>query len=163
MKISCALSPESVASAIIQVVKYKQMFLRKCDEFCRRIAEEGSAVASSIYGSSVRVTTEPIDNGYKIVANGKAVCFLEFGAGYGADQNHPLANNVTDFQVFPGSYSITHSQQFYLSDRTNPGQGFWYFGGRKYDRVTPRYAMWRAHQHIEREAERIAREVFAHD
>lgn len=160
MKIAMGLSPSSVASAIEQIGRYKSDFEKKRVEFCRRIAEEGSAVAAAYYGSSVKVTTEETETGYAILASGKAVCFLEFGAGYGADAAHPLAANVTAFRVYPGSYSVQNAGQFYTTDRMNPGHGFWLFGGRKYDSVQPRYAMWRARQHITREVERIAREVF---
>jgi hypothetical protein len=42
--------------------------------------------------NDVEVTAEPTENGYKVVASGNAVAFIEFGTGvyYNADASYPI-------------------------------------------------------------------------
>lgn len=43
--------------------------------------------------NDAEVTTEPTENGYRVVASGNAVAFIEFGTGvhYNADASYPIA------------------------------------------------------------------------
>ena len=75
------LDPASVQAAIAQLESYD--LEARVDEICRRIADIGFATASAgfagaIYDGTndVRVTVEPIDNGYAVKANGQAVLFM---------------------------------------------------------------------------------------
>lgn len=128
----------------------------KIDTFIQRLATEGSEVAQRFYGPAVKVEIRP-DNTedtirYWIEAKGRAVCFLEFGAGVTTAKNHPLRLNMP-FKVEPGSWSITHARQFSTF-------GYWIFGQTKLDHVNPRFAMYNATLEIQRKALQIAKEVF---
>ena len=88
----------------------------------------------------------------KLEAIHQAMSFLEFGAGTMANSSHPFAQNM-QFQVYPGSWSETHSQEF----STN---GYWIFGGKKYYFVEPKPGMYEAYKAITQNVYRIAVEVF---
>lgn len=125
----------------------------KSDEFTARLVSEiGKPAAEGAYGSAINVTIERIPRGWQLVANGDAVGFLEFGAGVTADKNHSFAQNAP-FEVYPGSWSKDHAQQF-----TN--NGFWVFGGQQYDRVEPRRGLYKAYAVMLTDMKKIAIEVF---
>ena len=136
--------------------EYEDKLKDKCFEVAQRLAEEiGQPVAQVWFGSEVKVTAKPIGkkkNGYKIIANGKDVCFLEFGAGVTTDTTHPFAKNVS-FDVYPASWSIDHAKQFVR-------KGYWMYRGEKYDAITPMRGMYHAYKAILEEAPRIVEEVF---
>lgn len=48
---------------------------------------------------------------YKLIAEGREVCFYEFGAGIASDPSHPWAKEMP-FSVSPGSWSKDHARQF---------------------------------------------------
>lgn len=145
---------------IQKVIKYcedmSKRFSRKTDEICKRIAEEGADIARIAYGSPVNVTVERNEdgNGYKIVASGRAVAFLEFGAGYGVDPTNGLAKEATakGLPVYEGSWSEQDKQQFVRWK-------FWIFGGQIMNTVPARNALWEADKVMCAEAARIAMEV----
>lgn len=126
----------------------------KMRRIIRRLAKEvGKPAAEGTYGRAVKVTTERTNKGYKIVAEGEAVCFLEFGAGTMAASNHPFAQNVP-FDVRPGSWSQTHG-----SGQFAPGEHeYWEFGGRIYRYVEPRPGLYMAYRAITENVLRIAEE-----
>lgn len=73
---------------------------KKGEELCKRLADIGEQeaftgfMAATANGEQdpVQVHSEPIENGYKIVAEGEEVCFIEFGAGvhYNGAEPYPL-------------------------------------------------------------------------
>ena len=83
--IALHLSPDSCQQALKDLKAYRKSIEPKLDEICRRLAEIGAQearvrFARGNYGNgNVRVWTEPIANGHKIVANGHDVYFIEFG------------------------------------------------------------------------------------
>lgn len=89
-------------------------------------------------GTGVAVDKVETENGFQIVGSGKQIGFIEFGAGTQTYEGHPLALNVP-FPVKPGSWSRTHAQQF--SQR-----GWWKFGGKRYEYITPHSGMLKAHE-----------------
>ena len=82
-------SVRSIDAAIDQVNQYKKDFEAKLEEFTRRLAEIGVAVAEMDYATSVddyessgiTVSLQENGNGYSVLAKGKIVGFLEFGTG----------------------------------------------------------------------------------
>lgn len=146
------LNPFSVAHAQIAYRRLLREFDRKVDIFLERIAEHAREVADQGYGGAVNVTVEPIDNGYAIIAEGRAVGFLEFGAGDTVNSGNMFADQV-DYEVRSGSYSETHARQYELMGR-------WVFGGIVYTQVTPRNAMQGAWDSVQQEWRSIAEEVF---
>ena len=123
------------------------------EEFLAEIAALGQETAQNGYGGeAVTVVAEPIDNGYAIIASGEAVAFLEFGAGDTVSAGNIFANQM-GFLVASGSWSAEHAHQYELTGR-------WVFGGVVYTQVTPRNAMWVAHDTILEEWRNIAERVF---
>ena len=157
--ITASLKPGDISRMIKSLEAYKQKFEKQRETFLRRIAEEGSAEASRVYGSEVSVSAVPTDTGYSIVANGKQVCFLEFGAGTTTNSSHPMAGEFTAQTGVPveeGSYSREHAMEYIVF-------GAWEWprkSGNWMDRVEPQPGLWRAEQKIKDVVEKIAKEVF---
>lgn len=154
MKIRFELSQESVGKAIAELKASKEAVNKKTEMLASRLAELASEVAGGIYGSGVAMTVERGEGMFVVHASGRAVCFLEFGAGTRTDTSHEFAN-MMPFEVRPGSWSEQNAQQFST-------KGFWIFGGRKYEYVTPRKGMYYADVEIRNRVYQIAKEVF-HD
>lgn len=79
---------KSIAEAERLVRQYREDFLRKEEEFTRRLAEIGVSVAQTGFATAdydgvndVTVRLEKRSNGYAVVASGKSVGFIEFGTG----------------------------------------------------------------------------------
>lgn len=154
--ITLELSPASCSKALKELEKYQKEIKPKLDEVCKRIAEVGRDEAISIIngirlqeGNAVeRVDVVKIDNGYKLVMEGKDVYFIEFGTGDGVD-----AHYMTSVPVAYASWSAEHSQVLLQN-------GFWY-----YDKIrftgTPAYMpMYYAEKKMREEMPRIVKEVF---
>jgi len=158
--LKAGLNQSDISAMIREVRAYRDRFVKRCEDFCRRLADEGSTEASRVYGSDIKVSAVPIENGFSVMANGKQVCFLEFGAGTKTNTSHPMAGNftaATGNEVRPGSYSEQNAQEFSTF-------GFWVFppnkDGKVYEYVEPQPGLWRAEQRIVDIVERIAQEVF---
>ena len=148
------LEPNSITAALKQLRAYQRDLEKIKKRILQRIVTEAIEVAQATYGASVSVTSVDIGEGmrYEIVASGKAVCFLEFGAGIRTDSGHPFSTKVP-FEVSSGSWSREHSGQFVA-------KGYWVFGGRKYEYVSPKKGMWEAYKFIRENVLRIAQEEF---
>ena len=153
--ITLELSLESCQKALNELHDYKNELRPKLDEICRRLAEIGAEearqrFARGDYGNTdAYVSTTPIDNGWKIVAMGKDVYFIEFGTGFFA---HPHGA-TTSVPVYPGSYSEQHAKQF-------SEYGYWWYEGEKLQGTEAEMPMYFAGEAIRANEERIAREVF---
>lgn len=116
-------------TVIEKVIKRLEGFKLDIDGMAQRFAElaKDTLIATYPSYSGITVTTERMSEGvYEISANGKEVCFIEFGAGFYADPNHPNAKDVS-FSVYPGSYSVTHRRTFqkHLADGKPPEDYYW--------------------------------------
>lgn len=90
-----ALSMTSVYDALFDLEKFRKKLDKLATELPKALAAYGMVGASTRFeagtynillsGSwstpNIWVSAEPIENGWRIVANGKEVCFVEFGAG----------------------------------------------------------------------------------
>lgn len=141
-ELSVSLNPDSVQEVIDELNKVKSLLDgEKMDNALGDIAGEIAKKAREIYGPSVTVTVEPADHGKDVVASGKAVMFLEFGAGTMTDTAHPYAGDAP-VEIRPGSYSETHAGMF--ASTNEDGDGYWIFGGKVYHYVVPRRALYHA-------------------
>lgn len=82
------LSKDSISSAIKTLNTYKKDFVKKKQEFVRRLAEIGVNTATGIFSiadydgvKDVTVRMEKTTNGYAVIADGSTVGFIEFGTG----------------------------------------------------------------------------------
>lgn len=133
---------------------------KKNDEFLTKLMEVGRAVAERSFGSAAQVRIEKRNaNTYALIAEGEAVCFIEFGTGAYANPGEDGLAQYMPFDIRPGSWSDsefgagTWSQ--YLEDHPDDPNGLNYPLNRR-----PKYGMWNAYKEMDKEAQRIAKEVY---
>ena len=161
-----------VSRATKRLETYYSDLKSKADELCKRLAELGCTRAkldfsNAIYDgvNDVDVHVEPIDNGYKVVATGNAVMFIEFGAGvyYNGSGSYPgeLEPGVVGIGEY-GQGRGKHDWWFYSGPLGNGGgvasdkyPGLYLTHGNP-----PAAAMYHAKQEVKDAIERIAKEVF---
>lgn len=158
MNVRIQVDQASLDKTVTRLEEYSRDLKEKARIICERLASLGATHASlgfarSIYNGSADfdITVEPTGNGYQILASGEAVLFLEFGAGVTMGYGHPQAG---EFGYGPGTY---------------PGAGHWddpngwwlpksKGGGHSYGNP-PNMGMYNASKEIQKEVERVAREV----
>ena len=118
----------------------------------KRLCEIGEPIIRQVHGNHALVWTEPSDHGYKIVAEGEDVLFIEFGAGDQAGSENGLYDEVPSV-ARPKSWSETHAQQYSTYGR-------WYFGGQRFTTVAPTPAFYYAYEYMVQNLPTVAREVF---
>jgi len=110
MKISInVLDSRSIDQAIRQLEGYANSLDDKAKELCERLAEMGAMYAEwnfsgVLYAGDIdyHITVERGEGDtYKILADGKTVLFMEFGAGVHYGGGHPLQG---EFGMGPGTY-----------------------------------------------------------
>lgn len=153
--IDISLNQTSIQRAITELERTERRLQRNLREVAKRLAEEGRNQAEMAYGHAVDVRVDEVDNGFVLSANGDAVVFLEFGAGYATDYGHPFADTMASngVEIEPGSWSREHANQY-------ASKGWWYWGGRVYMAVQPMHGMLRASEEISYLLDRICKEVF---
>lgn len=129
-----------------------------------RLAVRGTLVAqeafrNAIYdldddGNDVRVNIDARPKHTTIVAEGKDVLFVEFGAGAMYGYGHPQAY---EFDFGPGTYNPD-------SDNWRNPKGWWYTGadGKSHHSYgnSPAMAMYQAAKEVRQSLPEVAREVF---
>lgn len=159
-KISVSLSHSGIQKAIKEINQYKKWIQEKEKLLCYKLALIGANEASvrfsgAIYDgvNDVDITVDSIDNGYRITAKGKAVCFIEFGAGVYYNPSEPYPNPRPEGVVGIGEYG-----------KGNGNRQGWFFnrdGETVYTRGTPAaMPMYYASEEMKSAVEEIAREVF---
>lgn len=154
-KIEIFMSPESCQEAIEILRSYYQTIKPKLDLVCKKLAEIGAAEAQKRFArgdhgnGGVAVTTMPMANGYRILANGHDVYFIEFGTGF-MTQPHGDAVSVP---VYPGSYSEQNKQIF-------SELGYWWYGGEKLQGTEAEMPLYFAGEAIRKNYKRVMKEVF---
>lgn len=160
--ITVKLNTRSIKSAISELREYKTWVEQKTLELTRRLAELGAGEAQVRFmgakysgANDATVSVEPIDGGYKIVATGGSVFFIEFGAGVYYNGTEPYPEPRPPGVVGIGEY----------------GKGFgkrkaWGFyddsGNLVITHGTPAaMPMLHASRVMRQEIERIAKEVFS--
>lgn len=158
-KVVVEMSPKSIMDAVKMLKAYEIWVNKKIDELMVRLAAVGLETARVYFqqgatdgNETPETLVEPIENGFKIIANGKDVFFIEFGAGDAAG-NHPDAANAP-VDTSPGSYSKINTGEYakYQS---------WHHKGVKYTELQPQMPMYYAMREIERNVQKIAKEVFS--
>lgn len=159
IEVSVDISSAGLYQKLVHIAEGEVMqYLRKkSDAFLERLTTEvGARAARGAYGGTpINVWCEKIPRGWKVVADGEAVGFIEFGAGTMADKSHPFAQNAP-FEVKPGSWSLTYGSGQFIPGRHES----WTFGGRVYRFVQPRRGLYQAYQQMYKDMRQIAIEVF---
>ena len=93
------LSSDSIKTAIAELKAYRDSLDAKMNELLEKLAYIGGKEASVRFTTAIydgvndsSVSVEPISDGYCIKAEGKAVCFIEFGAGVYHNPGEPYPN-----------------------------------------------------------------------
>ena len=109
--IRCTLNGKDIDRAINELKAYKQEFLRKEKQLLEGLAKIGIREASvrfttAMYDGTndVSVRLDETNKGYAIVAEGRAVAFIEFGAGVYHNTSEPYPNPRPSGIVGIGEY-----------------------------------------------------------
>lgn len=172
MNINVQLNDESIQEAIKKLEEFEGALDEKCTEFAKRLGELGLDIVRAAYTGAYYAGTNDIEvhlefeeNKCKIVANGSALGFIEFGTGIA----HPLGEFAGQVNAPPhGTYGskrgATGKKWLYKGDPGTIGQQdsknpdlVWTRGN------PPANAFPQAVEAMKAEAERIAREVFTFD
>ena len=161
MKISMdLLDQKSVMRAIASLEQYKDSLDERAKELARRLAEIGMQTAQVAYAGAVNegnadvgVTIEPTEAGYRIIAYGHDVYFVEFGTGVTAGNGYDTSEITPPVDISPGSLSEKRDGPFWRN-------GYWWYGGKRYIGTRPYMGMYHASKAVQENVERIAREVF---
>ena len=109
--IEMSLSTKSIDRAIKELKAYRDSLETKKNKFLEELANIGVREASLRFTTAIydgvndsSVTLEPIADGYRIVAEGKAVAFIEFGSGVYHNPGEPYPNPRPSGIVGIGEY-----------------------------------------------------------
>ena len=160
--IKVGLGEQAINSAIVLLENYKREFLDREKRLVEGLAKIGLKEASvrfttALYDGTndVSVRLDETTNGYVIVAEGKAVAFIEFGAGVYHNGSEPYPNPRPNGIVGIGEYGKGHGKRKawgYLDEnnelvitRGNPAA----------------MPMWYASEEIKNSVLKVVKEVFA--
>lgn len=94
-----------------EIRRYMTNCIEKADKLTKRLADIGLEVMSMKLLSAeydgtndTQISVEKIENGYKVVATGQAVLFIEFGAGATKGEGHPWND---EFGMGPSTWSLS--------------------------------------------------------
>ena len=109
--IEFGLNVRSIDRAIKELKAYRDSLEAKKNKFLEELANIGVREASFRFTTAIydgvndsSVTLEPITDGYRILAEGKAVAFIEFGSGVYHNPGEPYPNPRPDGIVGIGEY-----------------------------------------------------------
>lgn len=145
-----------------ELERLRKSMARKCKEIATRVATHGAFVATegfrnAIYDgdNDVTVNIDAKPQHTTLVAEGRSVLFIEFGAGAMYGYGHPQA---TEFNFGPGTYSDTIGSGHWA----NPGGWWWTDAAGKHHSYgnSPAMVMYRAAKEMRQVLPEVAREVF---
>lgn len=173
-KIVISLSEKSIDKALKELKAYKKWVDTKTKLLIEKLALIGAQEASIRFASAmydgvndVSIEVSPTSTGWMISAKGEAVAFIEFGSGVYHNPAEPYPNPRTDGVVGIGEYGQGKGKRQAWGYYGEPGSS----GVVKVNKKTGKEVvlthgnpaampMWYATQEMEREVERIAKEVF---
>ena len=159
--ITMGLSSKSISQAIRELKSFRDSLEAKTKVFLEELAHIGVKEASVRFTTAMydgvndsSVTLKPIDSGYCIVAEGKAVAFIEFGAGVYHNPGEPYPNPRPDGIVGIGEYGKGYGKRQAWGFRNEDGELVITHG-------TPAaMPMWYASEEIKNSVLKVAKEVF---
>ena len=126
--IKTTLDRQEIDRAIKELKAYKQAFLKREKDLLEGLAEIGLKEASvrfttAMYDGTndVSVHLDTTNNGYAIVADGKAVAFIEFGTGVYHNPSEPYPNPRPSGIVDIGGYGKGMGKRKAWGYRGDPG------------------------------------------
>lgn len=116
--IKMSLSSKSIQEGIKELKAYRKSLDAKKDKLLEELAYIGAKEASVRFTTAIydgvndsSVTLEPIKDGYCIKAEGKAVAFIEFGAGVYHNPGEPYPDPRPSGIVGIGEYGKGHGKR----------------------------------------------------
>ena len=159
--IKMSLSTESIANAIKELKAYQYSLEQKKDKLLEELANIGVREASVRFTTAMydgvndtSVTLETIADGYCIKAEGKAVAFIEFGAGVYHNPGEPYPNPRPSGIVGIGEYGKGHGKRQAWGFVDDSGELVITHGN------PAAMPMWYASEEMRSKILKIAREVF---
>ena len=124
------VSASSIRDAINELTAYRDSLETKKDKLLEELANIGLREASirfttAMYDAGVNdvhVTLNSTENGYCILAEGKAVAFIEFGAGVYHNSGEPYPNPRPEGIVGIGEYGLGHGKRKAWGFRNESGE-----------------------------------------
>ena len=127
--IKMSLSSKSIGQAIRELKSFRDSLEAKTKLFLEELAHIGVKEASVRFTTAIydgvndsSVTLKPIDGGYCIVAEGKAVAFIEFGAGVHHNPGEPYPNPRPAGIVGIGEYGKGYGKRQAWGFRNEDGE-----------------------------------------
>ena len=155
------LSGSSIDNAIKELKAFRESIEQKMDKLLEELANIGVREASVRFTTAMydgvndsSVTLEPITDGYCIKAEGKAVAFIEFGAGVYHNPGEPYPNPRPDGIVGIGEYGKGYGKRQAWGFRYESGELVITHGN------PAAMPMWYASEEMRNKITKIAREVF---
>ena len=159
--IRMSLSSKSIGQAIKELTAYRDSLERRKDQLLEELANIGVREASVRFTTAIydgendsEVTLEPIANGYRIVAEGKAVAFIEFGAGVYHNPTEPYPNPRPDGIVGIGEYGHGYGKRQAWGFKDDNGELVITHGN------PAAMPMWYASEEMRNSIQKIAEKVF---
>ena len=159
--IKMGLSVSSIDDAIAELKAYKDYIRDKKYQLVEKLAYIGVKEASIRFTTAMydgvndsSVTLEPITDGYCIKAEGKAVAFIEFGAGVYHNPGEPYPNPRPSGIVGIGEYGKGHGKRQAWGFKDDSGELVITHGN------PAAMPMWYASEEMRSKILKIAQEVF---
>ena len=156
-----SLSVPSIDNAIAELKAYRDYIRDKKYQLLEKLAHIGVKEASIRFTTAIydgvndsSVTLEPITDGYCIKAEGKAVAFIEFGAGVYHNPGEPYPNPRPSGVVGIGEYGKGHGKRQAWGFKDGSGELVITHGN------PAAMPMWYASEEMQSNILKIAREVF---
>ena len=156
-----SLSTASIDNAIKELKAFQVSLDQKKDKLLEELANIGVKEASIRFTTAMydgvndsSVTLETIADGYCIKAEGKAVAFIEFGAGVYHNPGEPYPNPRPSGIVGIGEYGQGHGKRQAWGFRDESGELVITHGN------PAAMPMWYASEEMRSKILKIAREVF---
>ena len=127
--ISMNLSSSSIKKAVSELKSYRDSLESKTDKFLEELAYIGLKEASMRFTTAmydgvndVSVMMDTLWNGYRIVAEGHAVAFIEFGSGVYHNPGEPYPEPRPDGIVGIGEYGKGYGKRQAWGFRDESGE-----------------------------------------
>lgn len=162
--IKMTLGPQSINNAIKELRVFKRSIKGKANKLLKELADIGLDEATVRFTGAMYdgvthtdIEVKSVSNGYAIVASGKDVAFIEFGAGVHYNTPDPYPNARPNGIVGIGEYGKGYGKRQAWGFRDDTGELVITHGN------PAAMPMWYASEEMRSEIKRIAKEVFEND
>lgn len=159
--IKMSLSSSSIKDAITELKTFRSSLDRKMDKLLEELANIGVKEASVRFTTAMYdgvndsdVSLKPVKNGYAIVASGKAVAFIEFGAGVYHNSGEPYPDSRPEGIVGIGEYGKGYGKRQAWGFKNEAGELVITHGN------PAAMPLWYASEEMRSKITKIAKEVF---